>query len=251
MINLRALFVNADRRATEPHALFAAAAFLRVYRKRGANNRRLHKHTRAAANDRARLVRRQLLAQHSLQRVQIARIDYPYAPNAYRFANLFKTYRRHCFHLKRKARRRILLMPRHARDRVVENQNRRAALIVRDVRKTRDAGMQECRVADNADRPIALRRAYRRKSVQRGNRRAHAYARVERAQRRRRAQRVTADVAQHCQFHLAQRVKHAAMRATCAHYRRSRRNRFAQRDGFRLGHVHCAANCRLRKLAQI
>ena len=50
----------------------------------------------------------------------------------------------------------ILLMPGHARDRVVEDYHRRGRIVVRYINKPRDSGVHERGVADHAD---ALTRA--------------------------------------------------------------------------------------------
>ena len=64
-------------------------------------------------------------------------------------------------------------------------------------------------------------------AMQRRDAGAHARRHIDRAQRRSRAQRITADVSHDRHLVLVQRIEHAAVRAACAHDRRTHRDRQA------------------------
>ena len=119
----------------------------------------------------------------------------------------------------------VVLVAGHAGDVVVEHDGDDRALVVQNLGRAGHAGVEEGRVAHDAEDLFLLAR--RSKSLGHAHRdgeaAAHAHAGVHRAQRRGAAERIAADIAADDEvFALRHRVEEAAVRAAGTKHRRAR-----------------------------
>ena len=129
----------------------------------------------------------------------------------------------------RHARAGVVLVAGHRGDAVVDDDERRGALVVDRVQQPRDAAVEEGRVADDADDGLPLARLLH--AVRHREARAHAQDGVRARERRERAQRVAADVARDDHVEAREREEEPAVRAAGAERRRAGREVRRLRDG--------------------
>ena len=143
----------------------------------------------------------------------------------------------------------VALVTGHRRGAVVEDHDHALDLVVDGVDERRDSGVEEGRVADDADRGLAPERLV--EAGHHADARAHAEAAVEREQRRQRAERVAADVAHRREAALAQRGVDGAVGAAGTEHgrpdRQAGRRLRRRRDPGRRRHDRAPAP---RRLAQ-
>ena len=226
------------------HALFGAsldgAGVLDIFEQRA----------RAAGDDDRRLARGQLLLDGLVARGKIIRVDDAHAADADRVTQRFQIDLRAGVALEVEAGRRVLLVAGHTGDGVIENDDGRSRLVVGDVDETRDAGMHERRIADDGDGVVGVLLAGGLvEAVQAGDGRAHTDGRVDRLQRRGRAQRVAADVAEDGQLVLFERVEQTSVRTARAHDGRTRRDRLIEGVTGMDSHAELFGNIILAELA--
>ena len=118
----------------------------------------------------------------------------------------------------------ILLMTGHAGDRVVQDDDGRIALIIRNVDQSGHARVHKGAVADHTHGfALGLFAAGLVVAVQTRYGRAHAKRHIQRVQRRHRPERITADIAQYGELVLRQNIVHSAVGTAGAHHRGTHR----------------------------
>ena len=207
-----------DGGTAQLHALLAGAAGVGIHLDGGLCLHGLEQDAGAAGNNDAGALGSQLLGDGLLTGGQIVGIHHRDAVNAHGAAEGLQIHLGGGVAVDVVARGGVLLVTRHTRDGVVQDDDRRVRGVIRNIHETRHARMHEGGVTDDGHGALfGLGTADLVKSMDTRHRRAHAQHRVNGVEGLSHAQGVAADVTDDGDLVLGEGVEQASVGASCAH----------------------------------
>ena len=207
-----------DGGAAQLHALLAAAAIGLGDREGCLGLDRFEQDAGTAGNDDAGALGGKLLGQHTLAGGEIVGIDHAHAVNAHRMAECLQVYLCGGVAVDVVARGGVLLMSRHTRDGVVQDDDGGIGSIVSDVDKTGHARMHEGGVTDDGHgATLAGLAADLVEAVHARDRCAHTKHRIHGVERLCHAEGVATDVTDDGDLVFRQGVEETSVGASCTH----------------------------------
>ena len=205
-VNSDSGFGLADRGAADLQAHSAVAAFFGIanIRDPGLLN---NESARTAGNDHGQLVAGSLFTDYLFKFLKIERIHDADVLNTHRVAKLDDIERYGRITVNVLSVCGIVLMPGHAGDRVVGNDDGTDGTVIRHVKEPGEAAVAEGGVAEDSDGLLRLLVPARfLHAVSHADRRAHADAGVDAAERRKCAERIAADIGANRKLQLAEHM---------------------------------------------